>query len=128
METSVVLAKIMGPLFLVIGIGIFVNIEQYRRMVASFGENPLSIYMSGTIALLMGLIVVTFHNVWEWRWTLVITILGWLSLLKGVVRIVAPRLVAERAQRYARNTNILMTTAVVTLVLGAVLIYFGYIA
>jgi len=127
METSIVLAKIIGPLFLVVGVGIFINLEHYRRLIADFGASPLSIYMAGTTAVLLGLLIVVFHNVWDWRWPVIITILGWATLIKGAVRIVAPKLVADRAARYGRNTNIVMASAIIVLVLGAVLSYFGYV-
>ncbi len=82
--------------------------------------------MAGTTALVLGLLIVAYHNVWEWRWPVIITVMGWLALLKGAVRIIAPKLVAARAERYGRNTNIVMTTAIVCIALGAVLSYFGY--
>lgn len=126
METSIILAKIIGPLFLVVGIGIFINLEHYRRMVVDFGNSPLSIYMSGTIAMLVGLLIVTFHNVWTWGWPVIITIMGWLSLIKGAVRIALPKLVAERSSRYGRNTNTVMATAIFVVILGGALTYFGY--
>jgi len=127
MDTSILLAKIIGPLFVVVGVGIFINLEHYRRLIADFGASPLSIYMAGTTALLLGLLIVVFHNVWELRWPVIITVLGWATLLKGAVRIILPKLVAERAARYGRNTNIVMTSAIVVFVLGAVLTYFGYV-
>jgi hypothetical protein len=127
METSVLLAKIIGPLLLIVGAGIFINLEHYRRLVVDFGASPLSISMAGTTALLLGLLIVNFHNVWEWRWPVIITIVGWAALIKGAVRVIFPKLVAERAERYGRNTNIMMTSAIITLVLGAVLTYFGYV-
>ena len=126
METSIVIAKIVGPLFLIVGAGIFINVEHYRRLVADFAASPLSIYTSGTIAIVLGLLVITFHNVWQWHWPVIITLLGWAALLKGAVRVIAPRFVISRAQQYARNTNTVLITALVTLVLGGVLTYFGY--
>jgi hypothetical protein len=126
METSILLARIIGPLLVIVGAGIFINLEHYRRLVVDFGASPLSIYMAGTIALLSGLLIVTFHNVWEPRWPVIITILGWLTLIKGAARIILPKLVAERSGLYGRNTNTVMATAIFVLVLGGVLSYFGY--
>jgi hypothetical protein len=125
METSILLATIIGPLLLVLGVGILINLEHYRRLVADFGKSPLQIYVSGSMALLLGLLIVCFHNVWEWHWPVIITILGWLTLLKGVVRITAPKLVEQRAERYARNTNVVTASALTALLLGAVLTYFA---
>ncbi len=62
METSVILAKIMGPLLLIVGLGLFINLEHYRRMLSDFGASSLSIYMAGTTALLL-LAVFTIVNV-----------------------------------------------------------------
>lgn len=127
MDTSILLARIIGPLLLVVGVGIFINLEHYRRLVVDFGASPLSIYMAGTTALVLGLLIVAYHNVWEWRWPVIITVMGWLALVKGAVRIIVPKLVAARAAHYGRNTNIVMTTAIVCIALGAVLTYFGYV-
>jgi uncharacterized membrane protein len=77
METSVILAKIMGPLLLIVGLGLFINLEHYRRMLSDFGASSLSIYMAGTTALLLGLLIVVFHNVWVVGWPVIITLLGW---------------------------------------------------
>jgi hypothetical protein len=126
-ETSILLAKIMGPLFVIIGAGFFISLEHYRRLFADFAASPLSIYMAGTTALLAGLLIVTFHNDWEWRWPVIITVLGWLTLVVGAVRILAPKLVADRAARYSRNTSVVMTTAIALVVVGGVLSYFGYV-
>lgn len=120
------IAKILGPMLLVAGIGILINLEHYRRLVREFASSPFQIYVSGLLALLLGLLIVAFHNVWEWGWPVIITIIGWASILKGVVRIVAPRFVATMIERYARNVNAIAASAAAALILGAVLTYFAY--
>ena len=127
METSVLLAKIIGPLLFIVGLGLLINMEHYRRMMTEFGASSLSVYMAGTTALLLGLLIVTFHNVWEPRWPAIITILGWLTLIKGAIRVVAPKVVQDRAEIYARNTTAVTVSALILLVLGSVLIFFGYL-
>ena len=126
METSIIIAKIIGPMLLVAGIGVLGNIEHYRRLVREFGSSPFQIYVSGLLALLLGLVVLAFHNAWEWSWPVIITVIGWASVLKGVVRIVAPGFVATMIERYARDLNAIAVSGASALVLGAVLTYFGY--
>ncbi len=128
METSVILAKIMGPLLLIVGLGLFINLEHYRRMLSDFGASSLSIYMAGATALLLGLLIVVFHNVWVVGWPVIITLLGWSAVIKGTVRLVAPRLVADRAGIYGRNTNVIMASALSPSRLGLALAYVRFFA
>ncbi len=65
METSILLAQIIGPIMLIVGIGILINLEHYCQLVANFGASPFQIYLSGTMDLLIGILVVCFHNVGE---------------------------------------------------------------
>jgi hypothetical protein len=128
METSILLAKIIGPILLVVGVGILINLEHYRALVAEFAASPFQLYVSGLMALLLGVLVVAFHNVWEWRWPLIVTLIGWASIIKGTVRIAAPGFVRGMAERYGRGTAAIAASAVAALALGAVLTYFAFFA
>ena len=128
MQTSILLAQIIGPMLLVVGIGLLINLEHYRSLVAEFAASPFQLYLSGLMALLLGLLVVAFHNVWEWGWPVIITLLGWGSILKGIVRIAAPGFVKRMAGRYARGTTAITASAIVAALLGAVLTYFAFVA
>lgn len=50
---------------------------------------------SGYIALVLGLATVLLHNIWVADWRVVITVFGWLSLLKGVVRLGFPGVIGK---------------------------------
>lgn len=63
---------------LIVGITILINREHYCQLVADFGASPFQIYLSGTMDLLIGILEVCFHNIWEWRWPLIITVIGWI--------------------------------------------------
>ena len=44
----------------------------------------------GFLSLFLGLTSVLLHNVWEPNWQVLITIFGWLALIKGIIVIAWP--------------------------------------
>lgn len=76
--------------FLVIGLS---HIAQPRAWVAFFqalaARGAPGAFLEGFLLLSFGAIIVAFHNVWHGP-ALVLTLIGWSQVLKGVVRFVAP--------------------------------------
>jgi hypothetical protein len=70
--------------------------------------------------------MVLAHNVWAADWRIVITILGWLALIGGAFRILFPQEVTRIGTRMIANPNTMLIGGVVTLVLGAILSFYGY--
>ena len=75
-----------------------------------------------------GLAIVLTHNVWVANWRVLITLIGWLMLIRGAVRILAPEMIMGYATRLLRNKQIIPVSGIVTGVLGVVFCYFGYAA
>jgi hypothetical protein len=71
---------------------------------------------------------VLVHNVWTPNWRVLITLIGWLMLIRGAVRILAPDTIMGFAAKFIRNKQLIPISAVVTGVLGLVFCYFGYVA
>ena len=124
MQTSLYLAKLIGPTLLVIGIGI--NRDGYRDMAREFLGSRALIYLAGIFAFVPGLAMVLAHNVWVADWRIVITILGWLALVGGAFRILFPQEVTRIGTRVIANPSTMLIGGVVTLVLGAILSFYGY--
>jgi hypothetical protein len=47
--------------------------------------------LSGLLSLLAGLAIVNLHNTWCADWRVIVTILGWLMTIGGVIRIIVPQ-------------------------------------
>ena len=75
-----------------------------------------------------GLAIVLAHNVWVPNWRVLITLLGWLMLVRGAARILFTDRVMEFAKTVVRNKRIYPISGAVVGVLGLVLCYFGYLA
>ena len=79
-------------------------------------------------ALVIGVVIIMTHNVWVTNWTVIITIIGWCELIKGIGMIVFPNMVSKLIQAFRKNENLLMVLSIVALIFGAVLTFFGFFA
>ncbi len=59
-------------------------------MIEEFTKSPALCYLGGVLALFFGLFILIFHNTWDASWTTIITIIGWLSVIKGALLIACP--------------------------------------
>lgn len=91
METSIFLAQVLGVYYLTVGVGFVFNGDYYRKELLKMFDNALFMFYGGIMALLLGLLMVHFHNFWTKDWTVVITIIGWIAVVKGVLLIAFPR-------------------------------------
>ena len=123
---SIVIARLIGPLFLVIGIGALFNGEHYRKMIAGFLENAGLYYLSGVISLIVGLAIVAHHNIWAPDWRVIITVLGWIALFRGAVRLMLPTVGPRLASGFIVGAWPLRLGAVLVLVIGGILTYAGF--
>jgi len=127
MQTSVFLAQLIGPLLLVMGIGMVANTESYRTMAHEFLASRALIYIAGLLAFVPGLAIVLVHNVWAFDWRVIITLLGWLSLLGGLFRLLLPQKVTAVGSAMLARPRYLTGGGIAVLALGAILTVFGYL-
>ena len=127
MGNSVFLARLIGPLMLTVGIGIFVNGAVYRMLADEFLRSRALIYLSGLLTMTAGLALILTHNVWRADWPVIITILGWLAAIGGAARIIAPQGTERIGRQVLKHKHGLTIAGAVWLVVGAVLCLFGYL-
>jgi len=126
MATSVFLARLLGPLLLAVGIGILINPKPFHTMVGEVVRSVTLVYLFGLLDFAAGLAIVLTHNVWAANWRVLITLIGWLMLIRGAVRILAPEAIMGSAANVLRKKQMMPAAAAVTGLLGLVFCYFGY--
>lgn len=127
MVLSLLLAKVFGMLYLVAGLGMLINRAHYRQLVGKFATNHMLAFYGGAAALVTGMFMVLFHNVWA-GWEVIITLIGWIALVKGVLLILFPKAMLGLCQMFTKNDSVFVLWSVCTLILGLVLCYFGFVA
>ena len=118
MENSILLAKILGAYMVIIAIGLICNMKFYQKMMEDFFKNTALIYLGGVFALIIGLLILLFHNVWVADWPVIITIFGWLGLIKGAWLIIFPNSVGKITQVYHKRPALLRVHLIIMLLIG----------
>jgi uncharacterized membrane protein len=126
MKTSQFIARLIGPVVAVVGIGMLANGAQYRAIVDGFLRSPALIYIAGFLGLLGGLAIVNVHSSWDRGWPLIITVLGWLAIVGGAVRMLAPQIAVEAGAAMMAQPWLVTTLAILLLALGGFLSFKGY--
>jgi uncharacterized membrane protein len=127
MQTSLFIAKLLGPVFLVVGAALLTRPEAFRALLREFVASGALMYLAGFFGLIGGLALVIVHNVWALDWRLVITLIGWASLVRALATIFRPQAIVSIADRLIEYRGVFPAAAVIDLVIGAALSYFGYL-
>lgn len=128
MALSIFLAKIFGAAYLAVGLGMLFNKKHYHKMFKDMMSNEVIYLFGGMLSLALGLVLILHHNCWVKDWTVIITLFGWIALLKGILLLVFPKIMPKLAKPFVKNEQNLMAWGLLVLVLGAVLGYFGFLA
>jgi hypothetical protein len=123
---SFYLARLLGPVLVVVGIGMLLDPSAYLAVVADVMRNSALLYFASALGLLGGVALVLAHNVWEVSWRVIITLLGWVSILDSASWILLRGPVERFWSPLLSSTALPIWGGAIVLLLGAVLSYFGY--
>jgi uncharacterized protein YjeT (DUF2065 family) len=125
METSMLIAKIIGIIYLSFGLGLLINTKVYQKILNQLLTDPSIRIIGGFMAVIIGVLILEYHNVWEADWTLVISIIGWAALLKGILLLAFPSFINVAKPLFA-NIKSLRVLGVFVLIFGIVFTYLGF--
>lgn len=125
MEMSLCLAKILGAYCVVVSFAVLCNMLDYKEMIKDFAESRICIFFSGIIALWFGLIVAAIHNVWQ-GWPVIITLFGWMALIKGIVILIYPQFFLKIVLYYAEHFKAFVWQLAFVVAIGIMLLLFGF--
>lgn len=123
---SEVMARILGIIFVVLGLSMAFNKKFTAAAVQEMMQNKGLLWLGGLIALSMGAVIVALNNIWTWGLPLVITIMGWMSLLKGLLILVFPNSTISLYKKI-NNQTLFIFGGIAAAVFGLVLVYMGWV-
>ena len=118
--------QIFSLFYIIVGIGIIINPGFYKKLFEDFIENAAVLYLGGAMALTIGYLILAFHNTWTKDLSVIITVFGWLALIKGIVILIRPKIMIALSKAILKNQNILKIEAIVIIILGLAFSFLGF--
>ena len=127
MSTSIFLARLIGPVMLMIGLAVFANQRGFRELAGEFMASRALMFLSGLVIMPVGIAIVLTHNVWTADWRVLITIFGWLNVVGGAIRLVGPPFLTQAGRAMLKQPYFTPVAAGIWVVLGLLFCFFGYL-
>ncbi|MBC8470381.1 MAG: hypothetical protein H8D56_13000 [Planctomycetes bacterium] len=118
--------QIISIVYIAVGIGIFINPGFYKKLFEDFIENAAVMYLGGVMALTIGYLILVFHNTWTKDLSVIITIVGWLALIKGILILIRPKIVIALSRAMVQKEGILKIEAIAVIILGLAFAFLGF--
>lgn len=122
MDITIFFARLWGSFFIIFGT-LFIVTRQLGKTI-EMTDDKAFVISTGYITLIMGLVTVILHNVWVYGWEVIITVLGWSTLIKGISKVGFPEQIHKQAQRFKKNQW--LSTAIIIL-LGLFLLFMSFV-
>lgn len=123
---TVFLARLFGLYLLVMGAAMLLQRDAFLATVKAVTSDAPLVLTVAVFTLFAGLAMVLLHNIWSGGvLPAIITLLGWLTLIKSVVLLFLP--LARLPSPYAAvSPNYFLISGVLTLLLGVYLTAAGF--
>jgi hypothetical protein len=128
MQTSHYLARLLGPPLVVIGAGMLLHAPVLLAAAAQSLNSPALLYFAAAAGLIGGVAIVLAHNVWTADWRVLITLLGWIGIADSALWLLLADAYVSFWAGILTSSAVAHAGGAVTLLLGAILCYFGYAA
>lgn len=122
-DISIFLAKFWGWYFVIFFLILSYNPGRIKQISKDL-KNPRFSILIGFIAILIGLLNILFYNEWTYNWTMILTLIGWIALGKGMFVFTFPIQAAKLVDNI--NVKLIQVIYVFLLLLGLYLLNNGY--
>jgi len=122
----ILIARLIGPPFAVLGLGMLLNATFYAAAVGQGAHSPVLIAIAGMATLVAGTAILNAYRAWTADWRVLVTVIGWIFIIAGLIRLILPTLAETLAPAVYSGPAALMVAGVVVLIVGGILSFEGY--
>lgn len=125
MDFSIFVAKIIAITYVSFGVGILFNGKYYKKVFLALLNDTSYLILGGIFAIIIGFIIVENHNIWTNDWIVIITIIGWVALIKGILLLAFPKF-TNLFKNLFDNSLFIQFLGPAAIMFGLIFMYFGF--
>jgi hypothetical protein len=123
MSAPNILADVFGGMLILVGLTVF-NGPYITAAMDELARSKALTWLTGLLTFVIGVASVAFYHAWTSDWRVIITIFGWLTVLKGAFISLLPTSSIALYRKLMTRT-LLPVIGVVAIVLGLIVLYLG---
>ena len=117
MGLTIFFAQFFGLWFIIAGAALLYKKEVVVKAWEETGKNGIS--------MIIGLALVINNNYWMWDWPVIITLIGWVNLVKALLHLFKPQLLSSYSKTLFDGQRA-YATGIIGLLIGIYLTYQGF--
>jgi uncharacterized protein YjeT (DUF2065 family) len=126
MELTILIAKVYAILLASVGLGLIFSPAYDRKALDQMLKEGSAVYLGGSAALVVGVLILTYHWVWT-GWPVLVTLLGVIGLLKGLGLLVFPGVTVRATKAVTKHPAFIPLWGAFAFVLGIIFAYVGWV-
>ncbi len=124
MNVAVAITQALGIIFAVMGLSVVIDRKTMSTALGKVTQDRGFLWLWSFLILTMGAVIVVMNNTWTSGLPLLITVLGWLTVIKGAFLLLLPGPAVTLYQK-CNKEGVLIFGGIVAFLLGLVLLYLG---
>ncbi len=126
MTLTVYLARFFGVYIAVMGIVMIVRREAMLQLMSAFIDQRPLIFVLAMLRVLIGLAVVLAHNEWRGTVAIVVSLIGWITLLRGIALMLLPADTERKVLVFFERSSQYHVAAIIAIAFGLWLSYASF--
>lgn len=122
---TLVLARAFGVVMIAVALAALLSPARMTAALAEFERSPGLTFISALFAVVLGLALVILHSVWADFPAALVSLLGWVILVKGILLLAAPGGLLKLGAAAASSDSLVRAWGAFALLLGIVYLAIG---
>jgi len=124
--TTRVFARVLGLFLVIVDVTAVARASDMQALLAQFEANSLWTWVTGAFILLFGLVIIAAHPYWRGAAAIVVSGLGWLITLRGLLLLAFPRAFVAMANDMIGAQALWVGLCIAMALVGLYLTYVGW--